>query len=178
MNDSPVQAKPDADTQAQSSESTRRVFMAQGAAIAVTGLIGAGIFGIQGEARGAQPPSARPHDLGSRHMNIVCIIRYEIDPYQRDAFKEYAERWGPVIPRCGGSLLGYFLPWQGTNYVGWGIIGGFDSLAAYERYQMRLRADADALANFKFAADRRFIIHEERNFVEVVAGTLERPATV
>jgi NIPSNAP len=121
--------------------------------------------------------AAQPHDSRRPKMTIVCLIRYEIDPYQRDAFKEYAARWGPIIPRCGASLIGYFLPWQGTNYVGWGVIGGFDSLAAYERYQARLRQDPDALANFKLAADGRFIVHEERNFVEVVAGTLERAAT-
>jgi len=109
-------------------------------------------------------------------MAIVCIIRYEIDPYQRDAFREYAARWGRIIPRCGASLIGYFLPWQGTNYVGWGIIGGFDSLSAYERYQERLHQDAEARENFRFAQERRFIVHEERNFVEVVAGTFEIPA--
>jgi hypothetical protein len=56
-------------------------------------------------------------------MNIVCIIRYEIDPHQREAFKAYAENWGKTIPRCGGDLIGYFLPWQGTHHVGWGLIG-------------------------------------------------------
>lgn len=114
----------------------------------------------------------------SAQPQYVCLIRYEIDPYQRDAFKEYAARWGPIIPRCGGSLIGYFLPWQGTNYVAWGLIGGFDSLSAYERYQARLHQDPDALANFKFAEDRRFIVHEERSFVEAVTGTLERPSVV
>jgi hypothetical protein len=121
-------------------------------------------------------PSGLTHNTGSRKMTIVCVIRYEIDPYQRDAFAEYAARWGPIIPRCGGSLIGYFLPWQGTNYVGWGLIGGFDSLSAYERYQTRLHQDPEARANLKFASDRRFIIHEERNFVEAVAGTFARPA--
>src|SRR5262249_34853515 len=96
--------------------------------------------------------------------------------YQRDAFKEYAARWGTVIPRCGASLIGYFLPWQGTNYVGWGLIGPFDSLAAYERYQQRLHQDPEALANLKFAQERRFIVHEERSFVEVVPGALGMPA--
>lgn len=108
-------------------------------------------------------------------MSIVCIIRYEIDPYQRDAFKEYAARWGRIIPRCGGALIGYFLPWQGTNYVGWGIIGGFDSLSSYERYQERLQQDAEARDNFRFAHDKRFIVREERSFVEVVDGTLAIP---
>jgi hypothetical protein len=26
-------------------------------------------------------------------MKIVCVIRYQIDPFQRDAFKKYAENW-------------------------------------------------------------------------------------
>jgi hypothetical protein len=34
-------------------------------------------------------------------MKIACIIRYQIDPFQRDAFKKYAENWGRIIPRCG-----------------------------------------------------------------------------
>src|SRR5581483_4623673 len=36
---------------------------------------------------------------------ITCFIRYEIDPYQREAFREYARNWGRIIPRCGGHLL-------------------------------------------------------------------------
>jgi len=108
-------------------------------------------------------------------MTIVCIIRYEIDPYQREAFKTYAENWGKVIPRCGGNLIGYFLPWQGTNYVGWGLIA-FDGLASYEAYQKRLRQDADGRNNFAFAQKNRFILKEERNFVEVVDGTFNIPA--
>lgn len=109
-------------------------------------------------------------------MKIVCIIRYEIDPYQREAFGTYAENWGKVIPRCGGELIGYFLPWQGTNDVGWGLIA-FDSLASYEIYQARLREDADGRKNFAFAQEKRFILKEERNFVEVAEGTFNIPAT-
>jgi len=112
---------------------------------------------------------------GSPSMVITCIIRYEIDPFQRDAFKEYAEHWGSIIPRCGGRLVGYFLPWQGTNDVGWGLIA-FDSLAAYEAYQKRLRKDPEALKNFAMAQSKRFILREERNFVEVVNGTFDIPA--
>ena len=26
-------------------------------------------------------------------MTITCFIRYEIDPFQSDAFREYAARW-------------------------------------------------------------------------------------
>ena len=101
---------------------------------------------------------------------ITCIIRYQIDPFQRDAFKTYAENWGRIIPRCGGYLVGYFLPHEGTNDVAWGLIA-FDSLATYETYRARLRSDSEALANFAMAQTKRIILREERNFVEVVEGT-------
>jgi len=54
-------------------------------------------------------------------MTITCVIRYQIDPFQREAFKKYAENWGRIIPRCGGHLVGYFLPYEGTNDVAWGL---------------------------------------------------------
>ena len=105
---------------------------------------------------------------------ITCIIRYQIDPFQRDEFKTYAENWGRIIPRCGGHLIGYFLPHEGTNDVAWGLIG-FDSLAAYETYRARLRSDSEALANFALAQSKRIILREERNFVQVVEGTFALP---
>jgi hypothetical protein len=104
-------------------------------------------------------------------MTIACMIRYEIDPFQRDAFQSYAERWGRIIPRCGGHLIGYFLPHEGTNDVAWGVVA-FDSLAAYESYRARLREDEEARANFAAAQAGRFIRREERSFVRVVDGTL------
>ena len=110
-------------------------------------------------------------------MKITCVIRYEIDPFQRDAFKTYAENWGRIIPRCGGHLVGYFLPHEGTNNVAWGLIG-FDSLALYEAYRARLRSDPEALENFAMAQTKRLILREERNFVEVVEGTLGLPSTL
>ena len=110
-------------------------------------------------------------------MKITCVIRYEIDPFQRDAFKTYAENWGRIIPRCGGHLVGYFLPHEGTNNVAWGLIG-FDSLALYEAYRARLRSDPEALENFAMAQTKRLILREERNFVEVVDGTLGLPSTL
>lgn len=104
-------------------------------------------------------------------MPIACFIRYQIDPFQRDAFKLYAERWGRIIPRCGGHLIGYFVPHEGTNDEAWGLVS-FDSLAAYEAYRQRIKADAEGRANFEFAQDKRFIVREQRTFVEGVEGTL------
>jgi hypothetical protein len=109
-------------------------------------------------------------------VTITCFIRYEIDPFQREAFKKYAENWGRIIPRCGGHLIGYFLPLEGTNYVGWGLIA-FDSLASYEAYRARLKSDAEARDNFTMAQTKRIILREERSFVEVVDGTLGLPST-
>jgi len=102
-------------------------------------------------------------------MSIVCCIRYEIDPFQRDAFEAYAREWLSVIPACGGGLIGYFLPHEGTNYEALALIA-FDSLAAYEAYRARLKADAAGAANFRFAQEKRFILKEERSFLTPVAG--------
>jgi hypothetical protein len=108
-------------------------------------------------------------------MPLTCFIRYEIDPFQREAFRAYAEAWGRIIPRCGGYLVGYFLPSEGTNYEAWGLIA-FDSLAAYEAYRARLRTDPEGRANFERAQRERFILREERTFTEVVEGTFQREA--
>ena len=108
-------------------------------------------------------------------MNITCFIRYEIDPFQLDHFRTYAENWGRIIPRCGGHLVGYFLPHEGSNYEAWGLIA-FDSLAAYENYRQRLRADPEGKDNFEFAQSKRFILREERRFTQTVPSTFERPA--
>ena len=100
-------------------------------------------------------------------MTITCCIRYVIDPFQRDAFEAYAQEWLTIIPACGGDLLGYFLPHEGTNNIALAMIG-FDSLASYETYRGRLRSDAAAMANFRFAQDKRFILSEERTFLQPV----------
>jgi hypothetical protein len=105
---------------------------------------------------------------------LVCIIRYQIDPFQRDEFKEHAEEWGRIIPRCGGHLVGYFLPHEGTNDIAWGLIA-FDSLASYEKYRARLKNDPEGRENFNRAQAKRLILREERNFVEVVDGTFGIP---
>jgi hypothetical protein len=109
-------------------------------------------------------------------MKITCFIRYQIDPFQKEEFRKYAENWGRIIPRCGGHLIGYFLPHEGTNDVAWGLIA-FDSLAAYETYRACLKLDKEAHENFAMAQSKRLILREERNFVEVVEGTFGVPPT-
>ena len=106
---------------------------------------------------------------------ITCFIRYEIDPFQRDAFRRYAVAWGRIIPRMGGELLGYFLPYEGSNYEAWGLIA-FPSLAHYEAYRGRLKRDPEAMDNFHLAQRERFILKEERRFCEVVPEAFQQAA--
>ena len=44
----------------------------------------------------------------------------------------------------------------------------FESLAAYETYRARLKADPAGAANFRKAQDERFILSEERTFLRRV----------
>jgi NIPSNAP protein len=107
-------------------------------------------------------------------VTITCFIRYQIDPFQREAFARYATTWGHVIPRLGGHLVGYFLPSEGTNDVAWALVA-FPTLAAYEAYRGRVRTDPEARENFAMAHANRFILREERTFLEVVEGTFGKP---
>ncbi len=105
-------------------------------------------------------------------MTITCVIRYQIDPFQREAFEEYARTWGRIIPECGGHLVGYFLPHEGTNDIAWGLVA-FDSLASYEAYRARVKSHPQGRENLAMAQSRRLILREERTFVQVVDGTFE-----
>lgn len=132
-------------------------------------LAGARVVATEQDAAAQQRQERTP-------MKVTCFIRYEIDPAQRDAFKTYADNWGRIIPRCGGHLVGYFLPHEGTNNVAWGLIA-FASLAAYETYRNRLKSDPEALGNFAMAQSKRLILREERTFTEVVDATFGIAAT-
>jgi len=100
-------------------------------------------------------------------MTITVFIRYELDPFQREAFEAYARRWIEIIPKCGGELVGYWLPHEGTNNIAYGLIS-FASLADYEAYRARIKGDAAGMANFRFAEENRFILAEKRTFLRQV----------
>jgi hypothetical protein len=101
-------------------------------------------------------------------LAITVFIRYQLDPFKRVMFEDYAKRWLSIIPKCGGDLLGYWMPHEGTNNIAFALIS-FESLAAYESYRARLRADPDGMANFEFAEENRLILAEERTFLRPVA---------
>jgi len=100
---------------------------------------------------------------------ITCVIRYEIDPFNLDAFEEYARNWGQAIPRCGADLIGYYAPHEGSATTAYGIYN-VESLAEYEAYRQRLRDDPQARTNFEFARRERFIRSEDRLFLRLASG--------
>jgi hypothetical protein len=52
-----------------------------------------------------------PAILRTRTIGVItCVIQYTFDPHQLPAFEEYATHWTPIIGRCGGELVGYYLP--------------------------------------------------------------------
>jgi hypothetical protein len=102
-------------------------------------------------------------------VTVTVLIRYQIDPFKRAMFEEYAKRWLGMIPRCGGDPLGYWMPHEGTNNIAFALIS-FESLAAYETYRARLRADQEGMSNFNFAEENRFILAEERTFLRKVVA--------
>jgi NIPSNAP len=102
-------------------------------------------------------------------MTVTVFIRYQLDPFKRAMFEEYSKRWLTIIPKCGGDLIGYFMPHEGTNNIAFALIS-FESLAAYESYRPRLRTDKDGVTNFNFAEENKFILAEERTFLRQVVA--------
>ncbi len=102
-------------------------------------------------------------------MPITVFIRYQLDPFKRAQFEEYQKRWVPIIPRCGGELIGSWMPHEGPNNVAFLLIS-FENLAAYEVYRARLRSDPEGMANFNFAEENKFILVEERTFLRKVGA--------
>ena len=102
-------------------------------------------------------------------MTITVFIRYQLDPFKRAQFEQYSKNWLTIIPKCGGDLIGYWMPHEGTNNIAFALIS-FESLAAYESYRARLRADSEGMANFGFAEENKFILAEERTFLRLVVA--------
>jgi hypothetical protein len=106
---------------------------------------------------------------GEPVMTVTVFIRYQLDPFKRAMFEQYSKNWLTIIPKCGGDLIGYWMPHEGTNNIAFALIS-FESLAAYESYRARLRADGEGMANFQFAEANQFILAEERTFLRKVVA--------
>ena len=99
---------------------------------------------------------------------ITCFIRYQIDPFKRDAFETYARNWGQAIPRNGADLIGYFAPHEGSLTTAYGVYNVKD-LAAYESYREKLAKDPLGRENYEFAKREQFILKEDRLFLKLAS---------
>jgi hypothetical protein len=100
---------------------------------------------------------------------ITLSIRYTIDARKRAEFEEYARSLAPIIPRCGGTIVGYWLPtrFAGPTNAALALID-FPSLAAYEQYRERLAKDDDNVASVRRAEESGCILVEDRAVLERV----------
>ena len=78
-------------------------------------------------------------------------------------------RLGAIIPRCGGELVGYWLPTKlaGPTNSALALIN-FPTLAAYEQYRERLAKDNDNIDSVRQAEESGCILVEDRAFLERV----------
>ena len=113
--------------------------------------------------------SPQTNDQKEIPMTITCFIRYEIDPFGKADFEEYARNWGQAIPRCGADLIGYFSPHEGSATTAYAVYN-IESLAAYEAYRARLAADPLGRKNYEFAQAKKFIRREDRIFLKLASG--------
>ncbi|MGH6819255.1 MAG: NIPSNAP family protein [Methylocella sp.] len=100
---------------------------------------------------------------------ITCFIHYEIDPFGKADFEQYARNWGQAIPRCGADLIGYYAPHEGSATTAYALYN-IENLAAYEAYRTRLAADPLGRANYAFATEKRFIRKEDRIFLRLASA--------
>jgi NIPSNAP len=110
------------------------------------------------------------HRQRGEHPVITCCIQYTLDPHKLEAFELYAARWPPIIERCGGKLVGYYVPKEGANNYALALID-FPSLAEYEVYRQRLACDAEAKQNFVHGSESRCILVESRSFLRRVEAS-------
>jgi NIPSNAP protein len=101
---------------------------------------------------------------------ITLCIRYVIDQNKLGDFEKYALAWPEPIRRCGGELIGYFLPTKlaGPTNAALALIN-FPSLDAYEKYRAALMNDPEALANVARIEETGCLINEDRSFMRRIS---------
>ena len=100
---------------------------------------------------------------------ITLCIRYTLDISKLADFEDYARRFPEPIERCGGKLVGYYLPTKIAGATNFALaLIDFPSLAAYEIYRDNLLADADALENVRRMEKSGCVLIEDRSFLRRV----------
>ena len=101
---------------------------------------------------------------------ITLAIRYTLDANKLADFEAYAATLQRPLARCGGSLVGYYLPtkFAGPTNVALALID-FPSLAAYEQYRERLASDPEAGECLRRVEKSGSILVEDRAILRRVA---------
>jgi hypothetical protein len=100
---------------------------------------------------------------------ITLSIRYTLDVGKLADFAAYAEALQKPVTRCGGSLVGYYLPTKlaGPTNIALALID-FPSLAAYEQYRERLAVDPEASECLRRVESAGSILIEDRTILRRV----------
>lgn len=100
---------------------------------------------------------------------LTLSIRYTLNPNNLADFRAYAEAEQEPIRRCGGTIVGYFVPteFSGPTNEALGLIE-FPSLAAYEEYRSKLASDADHKKFAKRLEESGVIVAMNRSLIQRV----------
>jgi len=101
---------------------------------------------------------------------LTLSIRYRIDHHKLGDFDVYARALADPIRRCGGTLVGYFLPtrFAGRTDEALALIA-FRDLAAYERYREALVKDPGAAECLERVERSGCILVEDRAILQQVS---------
>lgn len=101
---------------------------------------------------------------------ITLLIRYTIDPRKLNEFEAYAKTWTVMVPRHGGTLIGYYVPTKiaGPTNIAYALIQ-FPSLAVYEKYREGLMHDSEVAKNIDSVESSGALLIEERSFLRQVS---------
>jgi hypothetical protein len=102
---------------------------------------------------------------------LTLCIRYNFSSDHLKSLTEYFENEQRVIERCGGKVVGYFLPtdFAGPTDEALGLID-LPSLAAYETYRQALADDPDHKRNITRLEQSGAGVAMNRSFIRRVVA--------
>jgi hypothetical protein len=95
---------------------------------------------------------------------ITCVLHYEIDPAQIEAFSKFAKAWIYLVNKHGGQHHGYFLPSEGASDRAIALFT-FEGLAAYEQYRSLFGVDEEFARADRIRDASGCVIRYERTFM-------------
>lgn len=121
---------------------------------------------------------------------VICFLRYELEPGKLEAFERYAAMWTKLIERHGGRHLGYFLPAEAApppnfSFPAVGKAGpenvaialfSFPSASAYELYRTDVKNDPECRIAEQIYQESGCFRSYERSFVRRLGEMLRAPA--